>query len=329
MKNLMLAALSRKRPHAVVGYGVTMVLIAAVLLLELAFPQVFHRYLPFLPVVLFAAVAFGRNIGFTATLLSAAAANAFAVVGYGWVAVRWPETIFLLLYLVIGLGFSWLAEAHSHAIGALRRAEAEKSLLLDELTHRTRNDLMMVASLLEVQARRHADPQVRAELESAVARVHVIAQVQQRLQGSTQGDQVDLAGYLGALAHGLNQLQQDVRHIMVQVSAVPMSVNASVAAAVGLIVNELITNAFKYAFPDGHGGTVEVSLQRTDNGMVLSVQDDGAGCPPCQPAGLGTRLVKMLAAQLGGEVQRLPESRGHHMRVTLPIKMDEPAAEVR
>ena len=324
----MLEALSRDRPHAFVGYGLTVALILAVMGLELGFPQVFHRYLPFLPVVLFAAIAFGRNAGFVATLVSAAAANEFAIVSYGLRAVRWPEMIFLGLYLIIGLGFSWLAEALAHAIDELRRTEAEKSLLLDELAHRTRNDLMMVASLLEAQARRQTDPHMRAELESAVARVNVIVQVQERLHGTGKQGQVELACYLEALAHGLNQLQQDVRHITVQVSAVPVRVSASTAAAIGLIANELITNAFKYAFPGDRGGTVQVSLQRADKGLLLSVQDDGVGCPGGQPGGLGTRLVKLLAAQLGGDVQRQPEPHGHHVRITLPIKAGEPATGV-
>lgn len=323
MKNLILAALSRERPHPFMGYAITVLVIIAVMLLELTFPQVFHRYLPFLPVVLATALVFGRNAGIAATLLSALAANTFALISFGWRAEHWPETIFLVLYVVIGLGFAWLAEALAHAVGELRRTEAEKSLLLDELAHRTRNDLMMVATLLDVQARRHADPQVRAELDSAVARVHVIAAVQERLRCSGKQGQVELASYLQALGHGLNQLQQDVRPITVHVSAVPASVSASVAAAIGLITNELVTNAFKYAFPEGQGGTVQVTLERTDRGLALAVQDDGVGCPVTQPGGLGTRLVKMLAAQLGGELQREPASRGHHVRVEFPIKTSE------
>lgn len=320
VKDLILATLSRKRPPIAAGYALTLVLVLLVLWLEWSFPQTFHRYMPFLPIVLFAAVAFGRSAGILATLSSAAAANYFAMSSYGSFAVRWPEAIFLLLYLVVCLAFAWFTDALFHTVSELRRAESEKSLLLEELVHRTRNDLMMVISVLTVQARRHSDPQVRAELESAVARVRAICEVQERLRSVGKQGQVEIAGYLRELGHGLGQLQQDVRPIVVRVNAEQARVRAPVAMAIGLIVNELITNAFKYAFPEGRGGTVEVRLQRDAEGMVLSVQDDGTGCPAGKAGGMGSRLVGLLASQLGGKVERLPSERGHHVRVALPIR---------
>jgi two-component sensor histidine kinase len=325
MKDLMLAALSRERPHLLAGLAVTMALVLFVLLLEWSFPQTFHRYLPFLPIVLFAALAFGRNAGLLATVLGAVAANLFAFRSYGWLALRWPEAIFIALFIAVGLGLSWLADALSHAVGELRRAESEKALLLDELAHRTRNDLMMVASLLAVQARRTADPQVRAELELAMARVRVIAQLQDRLRNFGKQEQVEVAGYLEALGEGLGQLQQGVRPITVHVSAAPAKLSAPVAMRIGLIVNELVTNAFKYAFPDDRVGTVDVRLECDGARAVLSVHDDGVGCPIDQAGGLGSRLVNLLVSQLGGRLERVPTARGHHVRIVLPIKPDEPA----
>lgn len=329
MKDFILAVLSRKRTHALAGYAATLALILGVLWLEWRFPQTFHRYLPFLPIVLVAAVTFGRNAGYMATVSSALAANVFALLSYGRYAVGWPEGIFLVLYLAVGLGFSWIAEALYHAVSELRRAESEKSLLLDELVHRTRNDLMMVASVLTVQARRHADPQVRSELESAVSRVRVISDVQERLRDVGKQGQVELAGYLEALGHSLSQLQQDVRPIEVHVSAQPATVKASVAMSVGLIANELITNAFKYAFPDGRSGTVQVRLEPAAGGMALSVQDDGVGCSRAQTGGMGSRLVSLLASQLGGTVERVPSMQGHHVRVALPIEPENAASTRR
>ena len=324
MKDFILAVLSRKRTHALAGYAATLALILGVLWLEWRFPQTFHRYLPFLPIVLAAAVAFGRNAGYVATVSSALAANVFAMLSYGWYAVGWPEAIFLVLYLVVGLGFSWIAEALYHAVSELRRAESEKSLLLEELVHRTRNDLMMVASVLTVQAHRQTDPRVRAELESAVSRVRVISDVQARLRDVGNQKHVELADYLQALGHSLSRLQQDVRPIAVHVTAERARVKASVAMAVGLIANELITNAFKYAFPEDRGGTVEVRLERSGDGLALSVQDDGVGCPPGGKGGMGSRLIRLLASQLGGKVEYLQSARGHHVRVLLPINSDPP-----
>lgn len=318
MKDLILAMLSRERPHVLRGYAMTIVLVVIVLVLEERFPQTFHRYLPFLPIVLFAALAFGRAAGVLATVLSAAAANLFALLAYGWAAVRWPEFIFLGLYVAVCLALSWLADLLSHAVNELRRAEAEKSLLLDELVHRTRNDLAMVASVLAVQARRHPDPQVRVELESAMERVHVVTQLQERLRTVGKQEKVQVAGYLQDLGHSLEQLHQGVRPIAVRVQAVPAEVSASVAVAIGLIVNELVINAFKYAFPDGQPGTVEVRLEPDGDGTVLSVLDNGVGCPLDQASGLGSRLVQLLASQVGGRLERVPSVTGHHVRIALP-----------
>jgi two-component sensor histidine kinase len=228
--------------------------------------------------------------------------------------------LFILLYVAVGCAVSWLIEALHGAVRKLLETEAETSLLLDELAHRTRNDLMMVASVLSLQAMRQSDPHARAALESAVARVRVIAEAQERLRKSGKQGEVEVAAYLRALGHGLAELLRDVRPIRVRVKAIPMAVDASVAVSIGLIANELVTNAFKYAFPDGEGGTVQITLEPAGEGIVLSVEDDGVGVPPSKKDGLGTRLVHLLASHLGGTVESVPRERGHSVRVLLPIK---------
>jgi two-component sensor histidine kinase len=320
MENRIVAVLSRKRPPAVVGYVVAAGLVFAVLFFEYVFRPALHHYLPFLPAVILSALLFGRSAALFATLLSALLGDdVLGLLLYGD-ALGLNEFVFVFLYVAVGCAVAWVIEALHDAIEKLLAVEAETSLLLDELAHRTRNDLMMVASVLGLQAMRQSDPHARAALESAVARVRVIAEAQERLRKSGKQGQVEVAAYLRALGHGLAELLRDVRPIVVRVKATPMAVDAPVAVSIGLIANELVTNAFKYAFPDGQGGTVQITLEPAGEGMVLSVEDDGVGAEPSKKDGLGTRLVQLLASHLGGTVERLPRERGHGVRVRLPIK---------
>ncbi|MGN2244493.1 sensor histidine kinase [Frateuria sp. GZRR33] len=326
MEKLIVAVLSRKRPPAVAGYIVSFGLVLAVLGLEQLFTPALHRYLPFLLVVFFASIIFGRPIGLFTTLFS-------ALLGDGVIGLvlhrRSPaadEVLFFVLFVAVGAATAVVIDALRSAVCKLLDAEAETSLLLDELAHRTRNDLMMIASVLGLQAMRQSDPHARQALESAVARVRVIAEAQERLRKSGKHGEVEVASYLRALGHGLAELLRDVRPIRVRVLATPMFVDAPVAVSIGLIANELVTNAFKYAFPDGQGGTVQITLQPSAEGVVLSVEDDGVGVPPAKKDGLGTRLVQLLTSHLGGTVQSMPRERGHGVRVLLPVKPVVPPA---
>jgi two-component sensor histidine kinase len=320
MENLIVTVLSRKRPPAAVGYVVTAALVLLVLSFEYGFHPARHSYLPFLPVVFLSALFFGRPAALFATLLSAALGDDVVnALRYG-TAPASTELFFIPLYTAVGCAIAWLIEALHGAVCKLLGAEAETSLLLDELAHRTRNDLMMVSSVLGLQAMRQSDPHARAALESAVSRVRVIAEAQERLRKSDKQGEVEVAAYLRALGHGLAELLRDVRPIAIRVKAIPMAVDAPVAVSIGLIANELVTNAFKHAFPEGQGGTVQITLEPAGEGIVLSVEDDGVGVLASDKDGLGSRLVRLLASHLGGTVERVPRLRGHGVRVVLPIK---------
>jgi two-component sensor histidine kinase len=110
-----------------------------------------------------------------------------------------------------------------------------------------------------------------------------------------------------------------VRSIAIQVHCQPISVKSSQAGSIGLIVNELVTNAFKYAFPEGRAGTVEVDITRTDGQIAITVRDDGVGCPSEVKSGLGTRLINQLTARMNGRMTRAPLPRGCEVRVVLSV----------
>jgi two-component sensor histidine kinase len=148
----------------------------------------------------------------------------------------------------------------------------------------------------------------------------VVAEAQERLRSSGKHGRVEMAGYLQSLGHGLGDLLRDVRPIAVHVEASPVVVEASVAVSIGLIANELVTNAFKHAFPDGRGGTVQVRLAPAGEGVELTVEDDGVGCPAAPGnGGLGSRLVQLLTSHMGGTLEREALPQGHRVRVRLPV----------
>jgi len=193
----------------------------------------------------------------------------------------------------------------------LAAAAAERAVLLRELQHRTQNDLTVVTSLLRMEARRAKRSETRWRLESVGQRVESLALIYRRLYQSGAAHAVDLADYLADLIkrrflmHGHDPDDQD-SPIKLHLRLISVEVNHDRAVAVGLIVNELVTNSLKYAFPLRHG-TVTVSLERIEPGKArLLVADDGIGMPAEQARrhGTGLELVPLLTKMTGGEFRR-------------------------
>lgn len=196
-----------------------------------------------------------------------------------------------------------------------RHAEAEKKeTLIKEIHHRVKNNLQVIASLLYLQSTRLADPGVVHMFEESSNRIKSISLIHEKLYkdrlhlhngrgGVDFGDYVrDLTGALFA-SYGVDQ--RSIR-LVLDVNNVFLSLDSAVPC--GLIINELVSNSLKHAFPGGRPGEVRVTLFGEDDGRItMIVGDNGAGLPPDtdleKSASLGLRLVKMLAQQLGAEVQ--------------------------
>jgi two-component sensor histidine kinase len=189
----------------------------------------------------------------------------------------------------------------------LAAAAAERAILLRELQHRTQNDLTVVTSLLRMEARRAKRSETRWRLETVGERVESLALIYRRLYQSGATHAVDLAVYLAELVkrrflmHGHDADHDDP--IKLDLRLVSVEVNHDRAVAVGLIVNELVTNSLKYAFPLRRG-TVTVSLERIEPGKArLLVADDGIGMPAekARRHGTGLELIPLLTKTAGGE----------------------------
>ena len=206
-----------------------------------------------------------------------------------------------VLYIAVALALSLLSEGLRVAWSRAAAAERTKDLLLQELGHRTKNNLAMVVSLLSLQASTKTNPETRNALEKTVARVRAIAAAHDYFQPFHHDRKVEMRAYLETLCSHLGDSLRDVRPIAVLVEVDDILLSVEQAIPVGLIVNELVTNALKHAFPDNRPGTIRVSLKGV-SAVSLVVEDNGIGCPEIKPTHLGSRLTLLLAQQLGAAI---------------------------
>jgi two-component sensor histidine kinase len=183
---------------------------------------------------------------------------------------------------------------------------AERALLMREVNHRVGNSLQMIASMLTLHANAAGNPEVSEALTDATGRVLAVAQVHRRLYTSEDVQSVAVDQYLDALIEDLRRSSETNELAQLTLAAEPVAVDPDRAVAVGVIVNELVMNALKYAYPDGKG-PIRVAINDGGNGRaVLSVEDDGVGFAPRaapKSTGLGQRIVRAMGEKLGATIE--------------------------
>jgi len=191
---------------------------------------------------------------------------------------------------------------------------------LKEMDHRTKNNFQIVTSLLTLQASRSPSAEVKAALGEAAERLKAVAAVYDALAPSSQGlASVRLQDQLQEIC---DQIQRGIMPdgIALSTEFEPMLVPHEAAVAIGIIVNELVTNACKHAFGDG-AGAIQVRAWREDGAAYIEVEDDGRGFVTGEARpGLGSRLVTAFLQRLKGrsEVRTSPDGTVHRLRVPLP-----------
>jgi two-component sensor histidine kinase len=199
----------------------------------------------------------------------------------------------------------------------LRESLGEKELLLREVHHRVKNNMQVISSLLAMQST-GGDPEVAKKLEESQNRIRSIALIHEQLYRSTELAHIDVRGYLETLTSQLLQSFGKAGSVRVELEADPLSLDIDQSMALGLIVNELMTNALKYAYPGERSGTLRIRLSEQPDGQrLLSVSDDGPGLTDARrdgPPTLGMSLIATLARQLRGRVET-DGSRGTTVRV--------------
>jgi two-component sensor histidine kinase/DNA-binding NarL/FixJ family response regulator len=209
-----------------------------------------------------------------------------------------------------------------------RRAEArlqaslqEKEVLLKEIHHRVKNNLQVISSLLSLQSDHIEDERMLALFEESRDRIRSMALVHETLYTSTNLSSIDMALYIQRLATQLaRSYAKDGVQVRAEVEAVALNIDTAVPC--GLLLNELVSNALKHAFPDGQVGHVAVRLQRLPGGgLRFQVEDNGVGIAadisPATTPSLGLRLVDALSQQLGASVC-LDRARGTTFTIDVP-----------
>ncbi len=218
-------------------------------------------------------------------------------------------------------GLLGIAIERQHADAKLQEALEHQALLTREMSHRVKNSLTSVAGLLRVQARTALSQDVKNALEDAGLRVATIAQVHDHLWRSSHVGFVELVDFMSQLCKKLKGMTAG--HTL-HCYADPMLLAADHAIPLGLLINELVTNAFKYAYPEG-GGPIEVNAREIDGHLHVEVSDQGVGLPDGfdinQPqVSLGFKVIAGMVRQLQGHLTVTSNSpKGAHFLLDLPI----------
>jgi two-component system, sensor histidine kinase PdtaS len=208
---------------------------------------------------------------------------------------------------------------------ALAQALHIKDVLLQEVNHRVKNNLQLVTSLLALQANRTDLPDVRVSLLDACSRVSVIAGMHQRLYTSARHESVNLSSYLKELTDETVTALNTEKAIKLSFSSdedFPVALDDAVAIA--LVVNELLTNAMKYAFDQTNDGEISLTIVRKEENVCITLADNGKGLPdafdPAASTGLGMLIVTALVGQVGGSMSITPQKKGSAFLISLPFE---------
>lgn len=202
----------------------------------------------------------------------------------------------------------------------LRASLREKDVLLREVHHRVNNNLQVISSMLNLQAMKLLDPHLRAQLVESQNRVQAIAIGHEKLYRSGDLAHIAFVDYAQTLVHELVQASAaDERGVRVDLQMDDVRLGVDAAIPCGLILNELVSNALKHAFPDRRSGSIRIRLVRADRRLTLGVEDDGVGLPagldPEASNTLGFDLVFTFAQQLDAEV-RVEQNAGTRITVS-------------
>ena len=205
--------------------------------------------------------------------------------------------------------------------GNLRQALDRQQLLIKEVNHRVNNSLQIVASMLHLHASVAESSDVRHELREASNRIAAIARAHQRLYSSEQIDTLDLGAYLRDVCKDLSETVPGCEITVSAKEGIVIRTDRAIPAV--LLVNELITNAVKYAYPAGNCQVWVTLSRRSEDSLVISVRDEGTGLPPSfdikSGRRLGMRLVDSFSQQLQGDLQVLRKDPGTEFVLTVPL----------
>lgn len=203
----------------------------------------------------------------------------------------------------LGFALGLALRAKRQAEGAMRRALALRSQLYKELQHRVKNSLTLMSSMMSIEAGRASGEEARERIEALIGRVDTLARLYERMFMDGEVDSLDCAAYIRAVAEGIEQsCGYACDELAFSYELSPLELDSKRASALGVIANELVTNAIKYG---GRYGTIAVRLEKHEGLASLSVANAGElppGFDPRASRGFGLVMASELARQLGGEL---------------------------
>lgn len=226
------------------------------------------------------------------------------------------------------ISFQARMEEKNRSEMAIREALRQKEILLKEVHHRVKNNLAVMRSLLNLQMHSTTNETARAILQDSLSRVTSMAMIHQRVYGHTNTDELNFLAYITDLAKELENTYNGnhERNITISVTGTPANINLNQAIPAGLILNELISNAYKHAFTGIQEGNIEIQFTKISlpsGGFSIAVEDNGKGMQltstPENSESLGMTIVHTLTDQLDGKVQFTnPISGGTHVMLHFP-----------
>lgn len=203
----------------------------------------------------------------------------------------------------------------------LNEALEAKTLLLHEVDHRVKNNLTMIGSLLRLQARTINDPTITAKIEAMLERIDALATVHRRLYQSDNVSKFDVGAFTENLVADLvGASGRD--DIDTATDIEPIDIPSGNAAALGLVLNEVVTNAIKHGFADGRPGTLKVSARKSEGQVTITIEDDGPGIGSTDTVdGLGRVLIKRLSRQVGARAEWISADPGTLVRIIFPMEI--------
>jgi two-component sensor histidine kinase len=297
-----------------VRYGATMLIMGVSIAVQIGIEAQsgFTGLFFLLPGIFLCGFLFDRGSSFFGTLIAAVFGYVHTRHGAPLAAFILPWTLFIGTGAVTGIA----AEGFRIEMERALRAEKAKAVLLMELAHRTKNNLAMISAMMRLQAKRPGANASEA-LDDMAARIQVMAQVYDHLTIRADRKVVDARQYLTEICQHLSASISGTSPVAITAHADELYIHSEHAVPIAIILNELITNSLKYAFPDGRPGHIHVELH-SDGEIALAVTDNGIGLKDHASEGVGSRVVSLLTQQLGGALHYESLEQGCRATLRMP-----------